>query len=161
MSSRAIWLGPSSPMDTPQWEPTTFKLVWLITPILKLSKPRVRNAAKVEAKATVRSLQATPLMSDGGQSRTGGAMLEGFTAGFFMRDSTCATTSADLSPRALPCQFIRSSMFGKYLPLKVLAMRQVVLSNTDSASANALQSSPMSCPSTTMAWKPKDSSLFL
>ena len=32
-------------------------LVWLMTPILKLSKPLVRKQAKVEAKATVRSLE--------------------------------------------------------------------------------------------------------
>ena len=55
-SSRAIWDGPSSPMETPQWEPATFKFVWEMTPIRKLSKARVRKHANVEMKATERSL---------------------------------------------------------------------------------------------------------
>ena len=60
-SSSAIWLGPSSPMETPQWDPAMLMLVWEMTPMRKLSKARVQKQAKVEAKATVRSRQARPM----------------------------------------------------------------------------------------------------
>ena len=60
-SSRAIWLGPSSPILTPQWEPITLMLVWLITPMRRLSKALVKKAAKVLMKAMVLSLQETPI----------------------------------------------------------------------------------------------------
>ena len=42
-SSRAICEGPSSPMETPQWDPTTFKFVWEMTPMRKLSKALKRQ----------------------------------------------------------------------------------------------------------------------
>ena len=46
---------------TPQCEPMTLMLVWLITPMRRLSKALVRKAAKVLTKAMVLSLQETPI----------------------------------------------------------------------------------------------------
>lgn len=60
------------------------------------------------------------------------------------------------APRAFPCQFSRSSIPGKPLPLNVLATIAVGLPDTVAASSNAFTSSDTSCPSTTSECKPKD-----
>ena len=49
-SSRPIWDGPSSPMETPAWDPQNFRLgseYWLMR---TWSKAREKKAAKVETK---------------------------------------------------------------------------------------------------------------
>ena len=48
-SSSAIWDGPSSPIETPACEPTSFRFARLIAAIRTKSYARVRNAANVEA----------------------------------------------------------------------------------------------------------------
>uniref|UniRef100_A0A1B0B4B7 Uncharacterized protein n=1 Tax=Glossina palpalis gambiensis TaxID=67801 RepID=A0A1B0B4B7_9MUSC len=53
------------------------------------------------------------------------------------RPCKCLITLSALSPNGLPCQFSISSMFGKYLPLKVLAMIAVGLILVFAASLNS------------------------
>src|SRR3989344_1462018 len=50
ISSRPIWDGPSSPIDTPACEPTNFMLALEYAAIRIWSCARDQNAAKVEAK---------------------------------------------------------------------------------------------------------------
>ncbi len=50
MSSSPIWEGPSSPMETPAWEPANLMLAFEYRLIRIWSKALVKKAAKVETK---------------------------------------------------------------------------------------------------------------
>jgi hypothetical protein len=54
-----------------------------------------------------------------------------------LKDVLTWTTSSDLSPSGLPCQFSSSSMEGKFLPLYVFAMMAVGFIFVDDASWKA------------------------
>ena len=49
MSSRPIWDGPSSPIETPAWEPQSTSVARLTAAMRAKSYARERNAANVEA----------------------------------------------------------------------------------------------------------------
>ena len=57
-SSSAICDGPSSPMETPQWDPTHLMLAIEMAPIRRWSIARPKNAPNGEAKGTLPHLQS-------------------------------------------------------------------------------------------------------
>ena len=60
MSSSAIWDGPSSPMDTPAWDPLRTSFAREIAPMRTKSYARDRNAEKVDTNGVQRPPTCIP-----------------------------------------------------------------------------------------------------